>query len=232
MTKINLVLCLGLAMFLGTTAANAGTIQTYGEVTSGAPGTYTLTSDPTNVGYAGLYYDYSASPIQLSNITNLSATFQMTQGTISGGAPRFSIIDTTSNILNEAYVFFGTPTGALSFTDPNPGTTENTGNYASLSSPDVRVQVNGFNRDSTGAAYETWAQFVAADGSADVAFVSLDVDGGFSGTQQAVISNFDVTTMASAVPEPSTWAMMILGFCGLGFMTYRRKRAGAALTAA
>lgn len=27
----------------------------------------------------------------------------------------------------------------------------------------------------------------------------------------------------SAVPEPSTWAMMILGFLGLGFMAYRRK---------
>jgi hypothetical protein len=30
-------------------------------------------------------------------------------------------------------------------------------------------------------------------------------------------------TMTAAVPEPSTWAMMILGFCGLGFMAYRRK---------
>jgi hypothetical protein len=29
--------------------------------------------------------------------------------------------------------------------------------------------------------------------------------------------------VTSAVPEPSTWAMMILGFCGLGFMAYRRK---------
>jgi hypothetical protein len=27
----------------------------------------------------------------------------------------------------------------------------------------------------------------------------------------------------SAVPEPSTWAMMILGFAGLGFIAYRRK---------
>lgn len=27
----------------------------------------------------------------------------------------------------------------------------------------------------------------------------------------------------AAVPEPSTWAMMILGFCGVGFMTYRRR---------
>jgi len=36
------------------------------------------------------------------------------------------------------------------------------------------------------------------------------------------------TLNASAVPEPSTWAMMILGFCGLGFLAYRRKQNGAA----
>jgi hypothetical protein len=30
-------------------------------------------------------------------------------------------------------------------------------------------------------------------------------------------------TLAGAVPEPSTWAMMIIGFCGVGFMAYRRK---------
>jgi hypothetical protein len=28
---------------------------------------------------------------------------------------------------------------------------------------------------------------------------------------------------ASSVPEPSTWAMMILGFAGIGFMAYQRK---------
>jgi hypothetical protein len=39
-------------------------------------------------------------------------------------------------------------------------------------------------------------------------------------------------TVAAAVPEPSTWAMMILGFCGLGFMAYRRKQNGAAFSAA
>jgi len=40
---------------------------------------------------------------------------------------------------------------------------------------------------------------------------------------------FGVGTLAvSAVPEPSTWAMMILGFCGIGFMAYRRKQNGVA----
>jgi hypothetical protein len=30
-------------------------------------------------------------------------------------------------------------------------------------------------------------------------------------------------TVTAAVPEPSTWAMLILGFLGVGFMAYRRK---------
>jgi hypothetical protein len=29
--------------------------------------------------------------------------------------------------------------------------------------------------------------------------------------------------LSPAVPEPSTWAMMLLGFAGIGFMAYRRK---------
>jgi hypothetical protein len=35
--------------------------------------------------------------------------------------------------------------------------------------------------------------------------------------------------VAPAVPEPSTWAMIILGFVGVGFMAYRRKQNGPAL---
>ena len=31
--------------------------------------------------------------------------------------------------------------------------------------------------------------------------------------------------IAPAVPEPSTWAMMLLGFTGIGFLAYRRKAA-------
>jgi uncharacterized protein (TIGR03118 family) len=34
-----------------------------------------------------------------------------------------------------------------------------------------------------------------------------------------------------AVPEPSTWAMMILGFTGIGFMAYRRKSKPALMAA-
>jgi hypothetical protein len=43
--------------------------------------------------------------------------------------------------------------------------------------------------------------------------------------------NVEIATVTGAVPEPSTWAMMILGFAGVGFMAYRRRNQTAALAA-
>jgi hypothetical protein len=40
----------------------------------------------------------------------------------------------------------------------------------------------------------------------------------------ASLTTFSVT---AAVPEPSTWATMILGFVGIGAMTYRRRKTAA-----
>jgi len=42
---------------------------------------------------------------------------------------------------------------------------------------------------------------------------------------------FGNASAVSAVPEPSTWAMMLLGFAGLGFMAYRRKSEPALMAA-
>jgi PEP-CTERM motif len=43
--------------------------------------------------------------------------------------------------------------------------------------------------------------------------------------------SIDAAGPAPAVPEPSTWAMMILGFAGIGFMAYRRKSKAALIAA-
>ena len=37
---------------------------------------------------------------------------------------------------------------------------------------------------------------------------------------QGLVTGFNAV---APVPEPSTWAMMILGFAGIGFMVYRKK---------
>ncbi len=36
-------------------------------------------------------------------------------------------------------------------------------------------------------------------------------------------SNLDFIEVTDAVPEPATWAMLLLGFAGIGFMAYRRR---------
>jgi PEP-CTERM motif len=51
--------------------------------------------------------------------------------------------------------------------------------------------------------------------------VSL-VFGSDSEIQFSYISGY-VTTVATDVPEPTTWAMLLIGFAGIGFMAYRRK---------
>ena len=49
-----------------------------------------------------------------------------------------------------------------------------------------------------------------------------DLAGG-NGNIGNILNNVTVTSgVTSAVPEPSTWAMMIMGFFGVGFMAYRR----------
>jgi len=50
-----------------------------------------------------------------------------------------------------------------------------------------------------------------------------------AGPQAGVAETYDLALLsfAGAVPEPSTWAMMILGFAGVGFMAYRRRNQAA-----
>jgi hypothetical protein len=67
-----------------------------------------------------------------------------------------------------------------------------------------------------GSSYTTQTlSFFASASFGDIDFVGAAVNG----NQASAIDNLTV----APVPEPSTWAMMILGFAGIGFMAYRRK---------
>jgi len=79
---------------------------------------------------------------------------------------------------------------------------------------------------TTVGSYDTYSQiFATTPGS----LYTLDFL--FSNPSDNAPSGFLVTTdgtpVTSAVPEPSTWAMMILGFIGIGGMTYRRRKSAA-----
>jgi hypothetical protein len=56
--------------------------------------------------------------------------------------------------------------------------------------------------------------------SNDIKYIHINPHGG---QLVSTLDNFTYEVVSPAVPEPSTWAMMVLGFCGLGWLAYRRK---------
>lgn len=74
---------------------------------------------------------------------------------------------------------------------------------------------SGISRSAMNYLTETF-DFTYTGESNLLSFASIDNPDSAYGP---VIGNIEI----SAVPEPSTWAMMILGFLGIGFMAYRHK---------
>lgn len=234
------VLVAAIGLVATSSAALADSTGQYGAVevvNSGPvsnPTVFQLTSsNSTAPGYAGLYFEFT-SPLTLSAITQLSSDYQMTTGTFGGGAPRFTIFDNSDHA---AYVYFGTPQAGGTFTDSNAGSYANTGNYADLGSAELRVQSNGFGGYNTGPLpYVSWNDLVANAGGTLVHYVTLDLDGGtftnLPDGQRMFADNFTVNgnvLAGGAVPEPATWAMLILGF-GFAGATLRKQRVKTSVT--
>jgi hypothetical protein len=59
---------------------------------------------------------------------------------------------------------------------------------------------------------------------ADVSFTNDSIRYNASGLSFETSPYFITLTVATAVPERSTWAMMLVGFAGLGFAGYRNAR--------
>jgi hypothetical protein len=55
--------------------------------------------------------------------------------------------------------------------------------------------------------------------------IVLDVAGDAPAVDRALILDVAFTPVGPPVPEPSTWALMLLGFAGLGFAGWRRRTA-------
>ncbi|MES2198025.1 MAG: PEPxxWA-CTERM sorting domain-containing protein [Pseudomonadota bacterium] len=86
--------------------------------------------------------------------------------------------------------------------------------------------INGFYSFQTNSIYTVslWATTISGFGQPASAWVDpvFTLDPLLSDNYSLAFSDGIVNAVA-AVPEPSTWAMMILGFAGVGFMAYRRK---------
>jgi len=92
-------------------------------------------------------------------------------------------------------------------------------------------QMTSFNISTlTGSDSHTFEYFASGNYTPSYSFAGTYLEFGNSGYNVPMPPNlsaegdFATFSVASDVPEPSTWAMMILGFCGIGAMTYRRRK--------
>jgi hypothetical protein len=110
---------------------------------------------------------------------------------------------------------------SINVTSPGNFFTDFIGNPNNSGAFTVTVKANDgtFSHDFAGGTGQNFVTVLAANGEtiSSVAFTSDVGAPGFQQFQQPRISGI------SAIPEPSTWAMMLLGFLGLGF-AFRQSR--------
>jgi hypothetical protein len=155
----------------------------------------------------------------------VNANYDGGLGTVTG---TFTVDTTTntSSAVNLAIVGVG-GVNSFTYTDPTQfvfGTDTEAAGNVSYSTEDIGDQVF-LNYPTGGGALISGVPF--GNSSVDSLF-SPTCSGEVCGFQLSGTVSID-STVTSGVPEPSTWAMMILGFCGVGFLAYRRKQNGAAL---
>jgi choice-of-anchor C domain-containing protein len=83
----------------------------------------------------------------------------------------------------------------------------------------------GFDRSNMGWTPESFT-FIAAGTASTLTFTSTTCCSSDPNFPRAFGPALDAVSV-TATPEPSTWAMMILGFMGVGFLAYRRKQGSA-----
>jgi hypothetical protein len=132
-------------------------------------------------------------------------------GAVTGEEVRFDLSFTHGLLLPANHYFF---VPQVEVTDPN-------GNFFWLSAP--RPIVSPGTPFPPGATdLQSWTRDAALDPDwlrIGTDIVGPPVTGGLAPTFNAAFS-----LTGAVVPEPSTWAMMLLGFAGLGFAAYRRAR--------
>ena len=155
----------------------------------------------------------------------VNANYDGGLGTVTG---TFTVDTTTntSSAVNLARVGVG-GVNSFTYTDPTQfgiGTFTDAGNVVT---PTYSTEDDG---DQVFLNYPTGGGALISG----VPFGNSSVDSLFSPTCSGEVCGFQLSgtvsidsTVTSGVPEPSTWAMMILGFFGLGFMAYRRKSEGS-----
>ncbi|WP_063994291.1 PEPxxWA-CTERM sorting domain-containing protein [Bradyrhizobium sp.] len=214
----------------GCGVANAATIQSFDSGWYQNSG-FTAGVSNINVGSSNLsgaiynnYLAFNLTGLANQNISSATLTFYGGNGTnTSSTSETLGLFDYAGNINALLSDQFSVPV----FTDLGNGKSYGTAVVGSgpISQFSVTLSAAAI-ADLNAAAHNQGDTRFAIGGSL------LSVSGPFANEQlfaifgpQAALSPAAYLTIdtVAAVPEPSTWAMMILGFFGVGFLAYRRR---------
>lgn len=184
-------------------------------------------------------------PIRAANATvlydNISAasggsdpagSFGPLYDSFSTGASAFTMSNVNLLISSDTPSDGGTfNISVLSDNSANPGSLLASGSFSDgILSNSLNVVGIGFSPLLLAANTRYWIELSSA-GPVNWSY-SSDISGGgvaseFFANANGTFPNIDgpyQMQISSAVPEPSSWALMILGFAGIGFLKYRRSR--------
>jgi hypothetical protein len=90
------------------------------------------------------------------------------------------------------------------------------------------VRIDSFSTSNITLGPGTYYLVLQGAVTVDGSWGFWDANSGSSSATQTITGpipseSFDILGIASPVPEPSTWAMMILGFLGVGLTAYRKR---------
>jgi hypothetical protein len=200
---------------------------------SGAARADIVTLGLGNDAISGYPAPYGTVTINLANSTTANVTFtsaitggyQYSFG--NGGSTDLNVNAASFDVTNYSNVGLFAPTGGA-LVGIGSGNVSDFGDFNL-----VLKMFDGFASSATSVSFtltntsDTWGS--AAD-------VLTDNEKGFDVAAHIFVCqvgscNPDIKALATgfaangvgAVPEPSTWAMLIIGFAGVGFMAYRRK---------
>jgi hypothetical protein len=135
---------------------------------------------------------------------------------LNGSSGSFGEISSNASFAPGTYTlsfFLGSSQGGADNVGPGPKTTT--------------VTLGDFTQSITLASNfgPTLQTFTFTTTGGQLVFTSVPDGGNFAPYIGNILDNVQV----SAVPEPSTWLMMLLGFAGLGFAAYRRTKESVAV---
>jgi PEP-CTERM motif len=169
-----------------------------------------------------------------ANSTEYAGTWGLTGGPQSGAPTAVSPgISVTMNLNGYSFSFSGVENGHIQALNIPPGYGEQSGISTTMTEQGIgsaTASIGSPTGGPTGIPADIFIPFTYFAQPGDDGNADFLVPIGPSGVDIHTFAS-EVQLSVGAVPEPSTWAMMILGFAGIGFMAYRRKAKPALLTA-